>query len=426
MTTVDESPPNETVAALISAANLCWSQPAQASLVRRRTPVSDGRQVLGEFLLVPSARRPRLLVPAGHPAAAAESVRRFSQALSWPERVVRTVLSAGLRSGALDVALPDRLRVAVATGTEHLVDSLQHEVGRLLGEPVLLSLGVGTPRANRKPVLQAISHRGRTLAFVKLGDTEVTRGLLAAEAHALTRLAAQPPAGLLIPRLVHLGPWNGIDVLIQSALRTPPLLTHRRTEVPHTAMRSLLSAFDAGRGPVTGSAGWQRLTAAPAELNDPARREHFATVIEAAAVRMSGRDLQHSAWHGDWTPWNMAWVRSEVRIWDWERFAENVPVGLDALHYALAALAAKADWESALEQLHQEASRVLAPLGVPAADAEPVFLMYLLDLCRRYLLAAEPDVGRPLRPKADGLLRYLSTVAGKTSTELPMPDWSTS
>ncbi|HST81798.1 MAG TPA: hypothetical protein VLL08_08705 [Kineosporiaceae bacterium] len=420
---MNESVPNETVAALISAANLCWTQPAQASLVKRGTTASDGQRVLGEFLLIPSARRPRLLVPAGRPAAAAESVRRFSQALSWPERVLRTVLSAGLRSGALDAAVPDRLRVTVPTEDEHLVDSLQDEVSRLLGEPVLLSLGVGTPRANRKPVLQAISRRGRALAFVKLADTDVTRGLLVAEAHALTQLAARPPAGLLIPRLIHLGPWNGIDLLIQSALHTPPWLTHSRSSAPHAAMRSLLSAFDAGHRPVTGSAGWQRLVDAPKELTDAARSERFTAVIEACAVRLDGRELRHSAWHGDWTPWNMAWVRDEVRIWDWERFAEDVPAGLDALHYALAPLAMGTDWDSALRRLHQDAGRVLAPLEIPATDAESVFLMYLLDLGRRYLLAAQPEVGRPLRHRADGLLRYLSTMTGTAATQAPLPDW---
>jgi hypothetical protein len=415
---------NGTATALVGAGNLTWTAPATAALVRRGEAVPPDHDVLDELLLIPSSRRPRLLVPAGRPAAAAESVRRYSQALEWHERVVRVVLAAGLRTGVLDRLVPDRLRVTVPDAERELVTSLQAEVGRVLGRAVVLSLGVGTPRANRKPVLQAISSDGEALAFVKLGDTAVTRELLRAEAGALGRLAERPPAVLRVPRALHLGEWNGIELLVQSALRTPPYLTHRRSSVPHAAMRALVSAFDAGRGPALDSPAWRRIVTAPAEVTDPARAALFAAAVTSAADRLEGVVLAQGAWHGDWTPWNMAWVRDEVRIWDWERFAEGVPVGFDALHYALAARARRRPWDEALSTTLRDASRLVAPLGVPAAEGGAVALLYLLDLCRRYLTAAAPEVGRPLRPRADGLLRFVATAAGASPAgPIPLPDW---
>ena len=57
-----------------------------------------------------------------------------------------------------------------------------------------------------------------------------------------------------------------------------------------------------------------------------------AAALESRPAR---RRLAFGAWHGDWTPWNMASTAGGLLVWDWERFATGVPVGFDALHYWL-------------------------------------------------------------------------------------------
>jgi hypothetical protein len=405
---------------LLDAARLCWPPPAVARVDRGDAAVRTAEQItLAEFLVVPSADRPRLLVPAGAPRAAAASVHRFSHALGWRERVIRTALMVALRSGALDTRAPDRLRVGVPPGLAPEVRSLQEHLAGLLGHDVVLSVGVGSPRANRKPVLQAISPSGTALAFVKLGDTAVTRELLAGEADALRRLADRPPPGIEVPRLLHTGTWNGVHLLVQSPLRTPVLPGARRSAAPVAAMRSLADTFDRGRLEVTRSPLWVDLAGAPALVRDGPRRDLFARVVATLAERLGGTELRHSAWHGDWTPWNLVRTRTTVRAWDWERFAEGVPVGLDALHYGASLRAGRQSWDAVLDQVTRDAARTTAVMGVPEAEARSVALVYLAELCRRYLLAAQPAVGLPLRSRADGLLIHLCRSVGVPAPTLP-------
>jgi hypothetical protein len=341
--------------------------------------------------------------------------------------VVRTALTGALRSGLLDRVIPDRIRITAPADRIDLVHSLQTEVAQRLGEPVVLSLGVGSARANRKPVLEAIAADGRPLAFVKLADDAVTRGLLTVEAGALRRLAGRAPEGLRVPRLIHHGHWHGVDLLVQSTLVTPPWPAHRRASRPYRAMRSLAAAFPTGRLGPAESPGWQRIVEDAGAIRDLARAEIFDRVREAVGVRLDGIELAHGAWHGDWTPWNMAWVRAEVRLWDWERFSDGVPVGLDPLHYTLAHYAGRIGWAQALTRIRDRAAEIVAPIGVSADEAEPVLLWYLLDLSRRYLLASGPAGGRPLRERTDVLLRFLATAAGESGC-LPknLPEWRNS
>jgi hypothetical protein len=83
--------------------------------------------------------------------------------------------------------LRDRIRV-VGPGEDHI----GAVVASIVGEPVQLSLGIGTARANRKPVLGAFDRRGRPVAFVKVGDTAVSARHVVAEARALLAGSARP------------------------------------------------------------------------------------------------------------------------------------------------------------------------------------------------------------------------------------------
>ena len=53
------------------------------------------------------------------------------------------------------------------------------------------------------------------------------------------------------------------------------------------------------------------------------------------------------------------------------------------------------------------AAAILEPLGPTGAAAEATVRLYLLELCRRYLLAAQEPIGGPLRADAERLLDLL-------------------
>src|SRR5690606_19279441 len=88
------------------------------------------------------------------------------------------------------------------------------------------------------------------------------------------------------------------------------------------------------RGLATSEA-WKLAQDTPAELADSRQAEEFERLVAAAGQRYGDVELTLGAWHGDWTPWNMAWDGTQVLLWDFERFATGVPVGFDRVHYAL-------------------------------------------------------------------------------------------
>lgn len=370
---------------------------------------------------MPSAERARLLVPARHPAAAATSVRRYSDALSVPERIVRSALAVGLRVGLGPAALRDRVHVRSSPDAGE-PDSLVNHVADIVACPVVVSVGIGTVRANQKPVLQVLSHDGRSLAFVKLAVTAGQRGALATEAAALTALAGRDLDPVEVPELLHLGDWRDLSVLVQTALPTTPLPWRGRFRVPFAAIEALGRHRDLAPVPLGGSRWFQGLADAAVEVDEPVRRGLYRMLVQEFAERFGDHVVGMGAWHGDFSPWNISWHRRRVSVWDWERYDDEVPLGLDVLHYAVALHDQYQPWEVVLEAIHGQAEPLLAQVGVQAEHAEPIVAAYLLELGRRYLLVGQQATGRPLHDRTDALLRHLHGRLGVTA-RLDLPVW---
>lgn len=364
---------------------------------------SDGAR--RELAFLPDARRPRLLVPAGLPRAAAAALRRYSHDLGPRQRLSRGLTAAAVRTGLPERALKDRVRI---TGGG---ESVEDHLAGLLGREVVVGIGLGSARANRKPILHVLSPRGEPVAFVKVGDTGTARGLLAGEAAALEYLNVRlpGPAGgnrLHVPRLLHHGTWGRLDLLVLEALPTGALGWRPRGQAPLDEMRALFEVGGVERAALRDSGFWDAMTASPADILDGGRRDRFGEVVESTGKAHGDLPLDFGAWHGDWTPWNMAWHRGVLRLWDWERFALGVPNGFDLLHYRLqeamrtASGPPYATWPAT-------AAAILEPLGPTGAAAEATVRLYLLELCRRYLLAAQEPIGGPLRADAERLLDLL-------------------
>ena len=109
-----------------------------------------------------------------------------------------------------------------------------------------------------------------------------------------------------------------------------------------------------------------------------------ASAAEAVHVRVGPAHL-------DWAPWNMARSGDGLAVWDWEQFSEAVPIGYDAVHYAIQDLVV-------VQQLHPTAAfartraaapDLLRPLGVEPGASDTIVLLYLLDLASRYLVDGE-------------------------------------
>jgi hypothetical protein len=369
-----------------------------------------------EYLVVPSLRRPRLLVPAGDLRLAAAAVRRYAEPTSWTARLGRDAVVAALRTGASRALLRGRIRVAVPAGS----DTFERYLADALGRPDLsVSIHIGPVRANRKPVLQVLEPGGTTVAFVKLGVTALTRTLVRAEATALDCLRHAALSRLTVPAVLHIGQWNDHEVLVLAALptwdRRAPLTEHRLA----AAMAELAGCYGTRRGPLAGNGYPDRLRARLAAVADRGEGRQLAAATERilASAAATGVRLAFGAWHGDWAPWNMAALDDRLLVWDWERFTPGVPAGFDALHHdlqrRLIGWSGRVDARASVDATVDAAPDLLRPFGQTEPDAaEVTALLYLVDLATRYLTDRQAEAGARLGVLGTWLLPALLTRVG--------------
>jgi len=372
-----------------------------------RTDGSPGTPI-AEYLVVPDARRPRLLVPSASRRVAAAAVRRYAEPQSRSARLKRDAVVAAVRTGASAVLLRDRVRV-----TGPFSSSIDGYLSEQLGRELSVSVHIGPARANRKPVLQLLAPDGQTVGFAKLGTAPLTRTLVRAEATALTAVTNARLTSVSVPRVLHSGRWGEHEVLVQSALpvwhRRSPLTAPRLA----AAMREVAACCGTRRDPLRASAYWTLLRdrlAAVAGHAEGGALERAARRIEQTAGPV---EFTFGAWHGDWAPWNMRPLADRLLVWDWERFTIGVPVGFDAVHFDLQQrISAQPDGADAVRQTLAAAPGLLAPFGVSTPAAVRVTaLLYLVDLATRYLTDRQAEAGARLGVLGSWLLPVLlSTV----------------
>ncbi len=386
-----------------------WPEPARITRTGRAAP--GPRRT--EFLVLPSPARAVLLLPRRPRRAAAGAIRHYKASAAGSRRLLLRGLALGARAGLAD-ALPHRISIEPADLGTH--PDLPAYLRYVLGRDLVVSLRIGPPRANRKPVLELLTPSGQVLGFAKAGVIALTRELVRAEAAALTQLGAAGLTHLEVPRLIHHGQWHDHEILVQT-----PLSGSGRPGTAaglSAAMRELAAVQGVTTQPVFPSQYWRDLRS---RLEACAPQPSATALLRVMAELEAGADLTSltfGSWHGDWTPWNMAWSHGRALVWDWERFQGGVPVGYDAVHYQFQAAvtgnspAARAVAEATVTG----ASATLAPFGIEPAAAGFVVALYLLEIAARYLHDGAAQAGARLGDVSSWLLPVLTRHTGRLST----------
>lgn len=346
---------------------------------------SRGRSTVpGELLVAPAARRPRLLLPADSPRAAATAVLAQGAGSGRSARLQRQALAALARAGLAPWLMPERLRPA--PGSQSVVTHLAD----VLGRPVTVATALTPQRANRKPVLQLLDGDGTAVAWVKVGIDELTGALVTGEGGVLTVLAAAQLPELRIPAVLYRGTWHELPVLALSAL--PTAGATRVAEVAlHTAMRALAATpvipVDDARAYAETLSGRVDALMAAAGAEDRAALQALRPAVATLLDASRRGPVPAGTWHGDWTPWNCGYRDGAVLVWDWERCHSGVPLGFDALHYRMQD-ALVSDGMAHLDAARRciaTAPEVLAGWQLGAKAARLVAALYLIEIALRYI-----------------------------------------
>jgi hypothetical protein len=335
-----------------------------------------------DLAVVPNLSHPKLVAPWSPWRATAGALRRNGEPLSRRDALRQRVLLLSMRCGVGQRLLAERVRLETGPATPG--SGIETQLETILGQPVLISLRIGPPRANRKPVLRVLSRNGRTLAFAKIGINPVTSRLVKAEADNLKLVARSGLRSITTPRLLDVSSWNGLDVLVQSPLSAA---AGHREPVPGqlaAAMVELARISGTTTSTVGESAWWARLLDRAGTTSGEALPLTLADTVMRLGDQLAAVTLEFGAWHGDWARWNMAVTPDSLNLWDWERFESGVPVGFDALHYRFQDLKSQMSRDEAIHTLCRNAPMLLAPFGVAAELAVVVVALYLLDLAVRY------------------------------------------
>ncbi|MEU1687427.1 hypothetical protein [Micromonospora sp. NPDC005707] len=362
-------------------AGLIWPEPAEPAL----------RRGGAGWVVVPSASRPRLLVPTGSGRAAASAVRHSTEAVGRKARLVRQGLATAFRLGLGPLVFRDRLVVAGG--------GLDAYLAEVLGERALVSLHIGPARANRKPVLQLLAPDGRALGYAKLGVDPLTRALVDAEAAALARLAGLPLGPVTVAGVRHHGDWHGHALLVQEALpvRLPRATPAAAEAAERAAMVAVAGCLGVRRRSWAGSDHAARLADAVDALGARPEAGRLRAVLKTVADL--DPTVAFGAWHGDWNGGNSAVLADgRVLVWDWERFEADVPVGYDALHRVVQTAIGNDGVEptEAARALIAGAARSLAPFDADGRGTDLVAVLYLVELAARYLRDRQAEAGARL------------------------------
>lgn len=354
----------------------------------------DRRDAAFDYRFLP--RSVKQVVPARPRVAISSTTRRFSVATSRREALIRTAAAPALR---LSPFMPFSSHVTVHGSGDSVVSHLT----RVLGTPVSISIGIGTERANRKPVLEVFDRAGRPVAFVKVGVDEISIEDVSAEAEALRLVGDLRLAGIEVPRLISAERWLGHLVVVMTPLRTGWSWRNRRQVVPTEQMETLTRSLGSVAMPLRRSPFHLQHAERIGALATGKLSDRLARAFAELDVRHGSATVETGAWHGDWTPWNMSYGRNLLRLWDFERFDRNGLVGLDRRHYVV---------NESGQRLGMSVGTVLAALdsvvdGGDRSRSQVVSGCYLLAIATRYLTRMGTPTGHLIGDRAELMVEVL-------------------
>ncbi len=318
------------------------------------------------YIALPGTSNPKTMVSAKSDAGLRQTMTRTlsSRSVTLPKGAYQ-LLSASSR------LLP---QVSIVRRSDSSAPTLREHLGSLLGRSdIEITIASGPVRPNRKPVIRILDTEGSLLAFAKLGPDDETDRLVTNEARALAHLVENPVDRVRVPSVFAFDAWGGRPLLVLEPL--PVDDTEVNTDVARVdadVAKRIATSFGTRRSPIGSLESLDELRRRLERLAD---NRPVSQTLERLA---NGPEVVVGAWHGDWSPFNMAPADGHSWfVWDWERFGDGVPLGLDLIHLA------RTYEQPGQRNLPSDIDERLAGIGADPAHREFLDDWYLLEVIAR-------------------------------------------
>lgn len=387
---------HSTLAELRWLLEVIWGGSADVTIGTRR----DLRPGDEAYVVLPGIGRPRFLVPVSSSDVSAATLRLYNRMRSPRARAARSLFAVGFKLGLTQRLFRDRVIVRRRSTDRSLVDHLRE----VFDQPgLVVAVGLRKRGLFTKPVLQLFSQGGQPVGYAKIGWNPTTQAAIRNEVATLDVVHRAGLRSFSVAGVLYRGTWKELELGVIEPL---PVQVRRHQPADRLPPLEIVADIARGRGSrwetVGDSAYWQglkaRLIQAASDLGeqDGAGLIHLADDIERT---YGDREMEFGAWHGDLSPWNVAWVNRHLFIVDWEHARDDVPVGFDVVHFHFQVAFARdrRDVETAATTSLERSASSLAELGIPPPLVEAVGKLHLAEIFLRAHAAAM--LGGPASPR---------------------------
>lgn len=329
------------------------------------------------------------LIPLDSRRAAVQSLSLYN-VQNPAASFAKQFLATGLQLGLAQRFLPKVWAATLPGVSGHkTIDGflLEYLKELLKSRDLSFAVSLGTPGSHRKPVVQVLTRDGRTLAYVKVGWSEVTNALVQHEVRVLQRFATASFRSFSVPKLLYAGWWNARFVCAQSATEVKSSSAPRDMAAPYLDILKELAAIQTPWMPLQKSVFWQDLFVRIDAVSQPYYRHVLEKGVRVGQEWLGDGPLPFSFSHGDFTPWNAKLVNGRLLLFDWEYAKSGAPAGWDLFHFLVQTQSLlKGKTPGDICRGFQKgglayvwAVEYLKSIGLEAGPIDSLFLLYLLE-----------------------------------------------
>ena len=298
------------------------------------------------------------------------------------------------------------------------IEVVEYDLSEELREVICRAFGVddfrysvfcGTPSVHQKTTMQ-VWRGDKILGYVKLTESEEVRMLFEREANFLKEIIVNSqqstvnsqqiltPSATLVPLrqgdniegqqllgqvpMVEMVRCGALFVLLQTTRKTlKSKVVHEWGALQENFLKRL---YDAAAKEMV----WEESDLAKSLellkthldwLPDGVDRIKILEQIDDVVGKYRGTMVDYSAYHGDFTPWNMFVEKGELFVFDWEYVGKSYPKGLDRYHFWMQTAIFEKHW--GVEELEEY---------IGSAEGKwidrDMLKLYLLDVMSRYVM----------------------------------------